>query len=170
MTPDQTMKLFLSISIHRMCDQYLSKISKCIEALTREQLWERGVNQTNSLGGILLHICEQVYRNTLQYRDKGVVFQSGIEDYFPDLGLSCEELMRKVDETFKTWEMAVKSIAANSPTAMDMHRTYHLVEHTSYHLGQLVDRVQIETGKSFKFVQSGLNERNLSALIEEDGL
>jgi hypothetical protein len=114
MTTDQTMNLFLRISVHRMCDQYLPKIRQCTFALNTQQLWEHGVNQTNSLGGILLHICEQVHRNTLRYQDKGTDFLSGIEDYFPDLELSCDDLMHKVEDAFVAWEIVMKNLVADT--------------------------------------------------------
>lgn len=38
-----------------------------------------------------------------------------------------------------------------------MHQLYHVVEHTGYHLGQIIDRVQAATGEKFSFVQNGLN-------------
>jgi hypothetical protein len=167
MTNDQTMKLFLRISLHRMCDQYLPKLRQCIGALDTRQLWEREENQVNSIGGIILHVCEQIRRNTIRCQQPGTVFVSGTEDYFPDAGLSCEELLREVEGTFAAWRRVMESLLVGPSPTVDMYSTYHLVEHTSYHLGQVVDRVQTKTGIAFKFVQNGLNEQNLRALVEQ---
>jgi hypothetical protein len=164
---DQTMRLFLRISLHRMCDQYLPKLRQCIGVLDTGQLWERDGNQANSIGGIILHVCEQIRRNTIRYHEPGTDFASGTEDYFPDAGLSYEELLREVEGTFAAWRGVMESLLDEALPTVDMYSTYHLVEHTSYHLGQIVDRVQTRTGTAFKFVQNGLNERNLRALIEQ---
>ncbi|MBY6273477.1 MAG: hypothetical protein CW346_14870, partial [Bacillaceae bacterium] len=53
----------------------------------------------------------------------------------------------------------------NMPDEIDMHSLYHLVEHTGYHLGQIVDRAKRMTKKSFNFCQNGINERNLKERI-----
>lgn len=47
-------------------------------------------------------------------------------------------------------------------------RHYHVVEHTSYHLGKVIDRAQRKTGAVFQFVQNGLNERNLRGIVEDE--
>jgi|GEM_PF-717786 len=163
---DKTMELFLRLSMNRMVDHHLPKIRHCLDALNTQQLWEHEVNQTNSVGGILLHIYEQIRRHTVMYEQVGPVAASGIENYFPDLEISPEELAQKVEEAFTLWQGALQELALDESKEIDMHSIYHLVEHTSYHLGQIVDRAQKKTGKAFKFVQNGLNERNLRAIVE----
>ena len=44
---------------------------------------------------------------------------------------------------------------------IDLHSLLHLVEHTSYHLGQVVDRTKSIKGQQFNFCQNGINEKNL---------
>ena len=49
---------------------------------------------------------------------------------------------------------------------MDLHSLLHLVEHTSYHLGQVVDRTKSITEQQFNFCQNGINEKNLRTRVE----
>jgi hypothetical protein len=49
-----------------------------------------------------------------------------------------------------------------------MNDIYHLVEHTGYHLGQIVDRTQRINKTLFQFVQNGINEKNLKKLLEDE--
>lgn len=49
---------------------------------------------------------------------------------------------------------------------MDLHSLLHLVEHTSYHLGQVVDRTKFIKGQQFNFCQNGINEKNLRIRVE----
>ncbi|MNF04884.1 hypothetical protein D3C80_2044960 [compost metagenome] len=51
---------------------------------------------------------------------------------------------------------------------VNQYNIYHLVEHTAYHLGQIVDRTQRLTGIRFQFVQNGINESGLKEIIEEE--
>ena len=49
---------------------------------------------------------------------------------------------------------------------IDLHSLLHLVEHTSYHLGQVVDRTKSIKGQQFNFCQNGINEKNLKIRVE----
>jgi hypothetical protein len=167
--------LFLKISLHRMCDHYLPKLTAAIRSVDREALWLREGENLNSIGGIALHLCEHIRRNTLYLRQGAAFFSRGIEEYFPHLPLSPEELAARVEQTFGEWrqamEVRLRQIRSEShPEEADpedeMHRVYHLVEHTGYHLGQIVDRAKRLTGRSFGFIQGGLNERQLRERIQ----
>lgn len=67
----------------------------------------------------------------------------------------------------REWREAMLELTATVCTEDDMHHLFHIVEHTGYHLGQVVDRVQRTTGARFQFCQNGLNERNLRLSIHE---
>ena len=163
---DQTLELFLQISKHRVMDNYLPKIRQCLKVIDMNQLWGHEKHETNSIGGILLHICEQVSRHTAGYEQHGQVSTAGVEDYFPDMKKSSDELLMKLEKTFSAWSMAIDGFINGDIGTVDFFSIYHLVEHTSYHLGQIVDRIQRKTGVSFQFVQHGLNERGLRKIIE----
>ena len=102
-------------------------------------LTEHGPNETNSVGGIVRHVCEHVSRNT-NSMPADTRRHGGIENYFPDTMESPEELVQNVETTFTGWSRAIAELIAGEGSAVDLHRTYHLVEHTSYHLGEIVDR------------------------------
>jgi len=170
---------FLNISLHRMFDHYLPKLTASIRAVDREHLWRREGENLNAIGGIVLHICEHVRRNAIFLTSRDTRFPAGIEEHFPDLLLSPEELSARVEQTFSEWQTAMKTRIAQTLSdartgdidpVTEMHRVYHLVEHTGYHLGQIVDRVKRITGRSFRFTQEGLNERRLREIIETSPL
>lgn len=163
---DETLKLFLQISKHRVMDNYLPKMRECLNVLNIHQLWEHETHEANSIGGILLHICEQVSRHTLGYKRQGQVSAAGVEDYFPDIKTTSDELLLKIEQTFSSWSTAIDGFMNNDLRDLDSFSIYHLVEHTSYHLGQIVDRVQRKTGVSFQFVQHGLDEGSLRKIME----
>lgn len=49
---------------------------------------------------------------------------------------------------------------------IELHGLLHLVGHTSYHLGQIVDRTKSIKGQQFNFCQNGINEKNLRTRVE----
>ncbi|MHB1682862.1 MAG: GNAT family N-acetyltransferase [Bacilli bacterium] len=158
---------FLRITRHRMADHYLTKLLQVIRAVNSEQLWLHDAGDANSTGGVVLHICEHVRRSANLFRKtEKLMYPNGIEDHFPDLAMSPDELAATVETVFREWREAMHALTATVCTEDDMHHLLHLVEHTGYHLGQVVDRVQRMTGAHFQFCQNGLNERNLRLLID----
>jgi hypothetical protein len=169
MENNQTLKLFVKISQQRMYHHYLPKLIYSVQKLNSEQLWRKEASNVNTVGGIVLHICEHVRRNSIRFSNQNhVAFNKGIEDYFPDLNLSNRELIQLIKESFNEFNETMEQLIVNLHDQIDMHSLYHLVEHTGYHLGQIVDRSKSITNKSFNFCQSGLNEKNLKSIIENE--
>ncbi|WP_407638504.1 hypothetical protein [Bacillus alveayuensis] len=161
------MHLFLNISLHRMYDHYLPKLLQVIQVLDQEEIWMKETKETNTIGGIVLHICEHIRRNTLQYTDSAIQFSKGIEEYFPQFDWSSEELCEHVQMTFDKWRNEIMKCIDSLDSNVDIHCLYHLVEHTAYHLGQIIDRVKRIKRISFQFCQKGLNEKTLREMVEE---
>lgn len=155
--------MFITISKHRMCDQYLHKLRICIESLTEDQLWQSDSERSNSIGGIVLHIMEHIDRNTARMMNPHMIFEQGIERFFPASLEKKAEVIDRLTAAFNRFGTAVDHVGL----AADMYNIYHLVEHTGYHLGQIVDRAQSLAAAKFEFVQNGINEKALRSIVEE---
>jgi uncharacterized damage-inducible protein DinB len=149
-----------------MCDHYLPKLLKSVRSLSTEQLWHKESEHLNSVGGIVLHICEHIKRNAQLYKGSSVSYQQGIEEFFPQEKMSPEELASEIERIFMDWKTAITEYCQQPEFEIDLHRLYHLIEHVSYHIGQVVDRVKRLTQISFQFCQNGLNEQQLRELVE----
>ncbi|MCU4988347.1 hypothetical protein OCF10_05215 [Bacillus cereus] len=158
------MELVYKISYHRMQDHYLPKFIQTISLVSEEDLWKEG-NSINSIGRIVLHICEHIQRNTNRYKNQNIVFEKEIEEYFPVKRQHTEVLLQYVEEVFGEWRKAYIQ-AWEEKRHIDLHSLLHLVEHTSYHLGQIVDRTKSIKGQQFNFCQNGINEKNLRTRVE----
>jgi uncharacterized damage-inducible protein DinB len=151
-----------------MYEHYLPKLVKAIQSLSREHLWEQDQDISNSIGGIVLHICEHVNRHVIRYSNSGTT-NGGIENYFPNLKLETEELLVMTKEKFEEWNNLIRKYLSGEFEAelLDMNDVFHLVEHTGYHLGQIIDRAQRVNNILFQFVQTGINEKNFKKLLED---
>ena len=158
------MELVYKISYHRMQDHYLPKLVQAIRLVSEEDLWKQET-AVNSIGGIVLNICEHLQRNTRRYKGPNIVFENGIEEYFPIKHLSSETLLKTVEEIFDEWGKVYIQVWEEK-RHIDLHSLLHLVEHTSYHLGQIVDRTKSIKGQQFNFCQNGINEKNLRTRVE----
>lgn len=160
--------LFLRVTLHRMKDLYAPKLKLALAPLTKEVLWSKPGNSGNSIGGIVLHICEHIHRNQLRLTGREEELAAGFERYFPDEDLSATQLLELAERQLRDWEAVMHLYLSGESvfTAEQLHQLYHLVEHTGYHLGQVLDRIQSGTGTTFDFVQKGLNERFLRERVE----
>ncbi|MBW3494409.1 hypothetical protein [Bacillus sp. FDAARGOS_1420] len=158
------MELVYKIIYHRMQEHYLPKLVQAIRLISEEDLWKQR-DSINSIGGIVLHICEHLQRNTKRNKNPNIVFEKGIEEYFPVKRLSSEVLLKNVEEIFDEWRKAYMQVWKEKKH-IDLHNLLHLVEHTSYHLGQIVDRTKSIKGQQFNFCQNGINEKNLRTKVE----
>lgn len=161
---------FTRISIFRMCEHYLPKLKIALDSLDKEALWKHEKETHNSIGGIVLHVGQHIQRHITRYSKSGNV-EGGIEDFFPDeVALSSKDLIIFITERFNSWRevMTVYIEGDRDERNLDMFDIYHLVEHTSYHLGQIIDKVQRLTDMKFQFVQNGINETSLKALIAKN--
>ncbi|WCF06027.1 DinB family protein [Paenibacillus thiaminolyticus] len=161
---------FIRISLHRMCDHYVPKLDAALHALSTEDVWRTESGHANSIGGIVLHIGEHVQRHIERYSNLGHAAAGGIENYFPDEGIEVNELRGRTAKTFGEWKRLISRYVAGELDVerLDMADVYHLVEHTGYHLGQIIDRAQRLSGARFQFMQGGINERNLMKLLANE--
>lgn len=159
---DSSMHEFKIISKHRMYDQYLVKLRACIVLLDEQVLWRVGETETNSIGGIINHIMVHVRRNAPKLIDPTITYKQGMEDSFIPSMQNKEQLMDELEEAFSSF-----CVALDHTGTINMYDVYHVVEHTAYHLGQIIDRVQKLADHRFQFVQTGLNEKALHAIVQQ---
>lgn len=158
---------FTRISILRMCEHYLPKLNIALDGVSKDILWKHEKERLNSIGGIVLHVGQHIQRHIIRYSNSGKV-EGGIENYFPDENASSSlELIQFINERFNSWREVMNDYTEGikDEENLDMFDIYHLVEHTGYHLGQIIDRVQRLTDKNFQFVQNGINESKLKAAL-----
>ncbi|AIE79822.1 group-specific protein [Bacillus cereus] len=74
-------------------------------------------------------------------------------------------MLQYVEKVFDEWGKAYIQ-AWEEKRHIELHSLLHLVEHTSYHLGQIVDRTKLIKGQQFNFCQNGINEKNLRTRVE----
>ena len=116
MSDNQTLKLFIKISQQRMYNHYLPKLIESVRQLNLEALWYKEIESLNSIGGIIIHICEHIKRNSIRFSNqKHISFNKGIEEHFPNLNLPPEELRKLVEETFNEFNLVMQKLINNTP-------------------------------------------------------
>lgn len=172
MGEDELGELFMRITLHRMTDLYRPKLQEALSTISLEELWSEPYPSGNPVGSIVLHVTEHVARSSLRLHRHCDQLQPNFERFFPAGDQTPEQLIQLFEGELLSWKIFMLECLSDG-TRMDpeqMHQLYHVVEHTGYHLGQIIDRVQASTGKKFSFAQNGLNEAYLRRQIEEGKL
>jgi uncharacterized damage-inducible protein DinB len=148
-------RAFIRHSRFRLRDDYRVKIAAAVDALSDEQVWWRPNEASNSIGNLILHLCG----NARQWILAGVAGQ-------PDTRRRADEFSRRdpmardhllrllettiadVDRQLAALDAEVTSEGSDAPLQRVcvpqgfaqnvLDAVYHVVEHFSYHTGQVV--------------------------------
>jgi uncharacterized damage-inducible protein DinB len=147
-------------SKRRLIDESVPRIKKCLDKLNEEEIWRRPNVETVSVGNLVLHLCG----NVRQWICTGL---GGEPDHrersaeFSEPGpIPKELLLAKLDETMRDAERAMD--AADPASLLDMRPVQgfeesglsilvHVVEHFSYHTGQITYAVKANKAIDFGY-------------------
>jgi uncharacterized damage-inducible protein DinB len=131
----------------RYFEQYLRKIRECLALLSEEQVWWRPNEACNSAGNLLLHLRGNLSQWVLAAlggaayeRHRGQEFRARGGAGKAELLAGLEEVVRRVRGVIA----ALDGEALARPHRVQAYDTdgagivFHVVEHMSYHTGQIV--------------------------------
>ncbi|MEO0901911.1 MAG: DinB family protein [Bacteroidota bacterium] len=162
-------KEFVAQACYRM-DESMRMVKKCMDQLSEEMIWKKPNSVSNSIGNLILHLCG----NITQY---GIASLQGLDDdrnrdeeFEITTGYSKTELIDKLSNTVS----AAKSSFLNSNTEELLKKRkvqgfefsgvgniVHVVEHFSYHTGQIALWTKLLNNKDLGFYDGfNLNIKN----------
>ena len=150
---------FIQQSILRMTESS-ERIKICLDQITEQQVWQKPNSQTNSIGNLILHLCGNITQyaiaslgNKEDHRERDLEFSTTD-------GFSKDELWKKIKATAN---LAIDTI--NKTPQSELLRTrnvqgfeltgigiiIHVVEHYSYHTGQIALWTKLLVDKDLGF-------------------
>jgi len=140
----------------RMIEEGLSRIEKCFSLLTEDQIWHQQNENSNSMGNIVLHLCG----NIAQYIHSGIGGKEDLRQRDDEFKLSSrmdsKELLIKIQHVVQE---ANRIVSGLDPRVFSEDRKVqgfdenvtsiivHVIEHYSYHIGQLTYYTKYVTDK-----------------------
>lgn len=136
---------FIEQSLHRMHEN-TTRIAKCLEELSEEEIWHRPNDSSNSVGNLLLHLCGNIRQYAVSSLGKLPDTRTRDAEFEATQGFSKSELLQLLTDTIKIAEvimqtsdeedlMEVRSVQCYQLSGMGI--ILHVVEHYSYHTGQI---------------------------------
>ena len=150
---------FIENSCFRM-EESLRMIRISLDKISEEQLWQKPNPALNSIGNLILHLCG----NMTQY---GIASLKGIDDernrdleFSTEGGITKEALLTKLSETVNEVKTTFREIALSRLLAKKKVQGFefsgignivHVVEHFSYHTGQIAFWVKLLQNEQLGF-------------------
>jgi uncharacterized damage-inducible protein DinB len=142
--------------------EYRTKIRLAVELLSTEQLWWHPNEASNSVGNLLLHLAGNVRQwivsgvgGAADTRRRAAEFAARDGSHAHELLAALDATLDEVDAVLATLTPAVlmerRHIQGRDLVVLDA--VFHVVEHFSYHVGQIVLVTKMLAPDSVKFYE-----------------
>ena len=169
MEEQQFVREFINQSIRHL-DENTPRIKICLDELSEEEVWRRPNVSSNSIGNLILHLCG----NMTQYIISSL---GGIEDrrerdleFSTTSGYNKKELLEKLTSTVSQCKRVIKDLSGGELLKVRSVQGFnhsgtgiiiHVVEHYSYHTGQIAFWTKLLKDKDLGFYAGqDLNVKN----------
>lgn len=151
-------------------DESLRMVKMALSKISESQIWTKPNNSLNSIGNLLLHLCGNMrqygiasLQNTEDTRHRALEFS--IDGGFTKVELlnQLEATVNEVKSSFNTIskERMVSKQSVQGFTLSGLGNLIHVVEHFSYHTGQIALLTKLITDEQLGFYKDqDLNTKN----------
>jgi uncharacterized damage-inducible protein DinB len=137
---------FLSDSRAFLTKDYLPSIERCVARLTDEQIWSRPNEASNSIGNLLLHLAGSTRYWATEVIGGTPIGRVRQREFDQREIIPARELMATLRAAVEEADQRLGSLSG--PQLLEIRKTreeeftvlwcvYHIVEHFSYHTGQI---------------------------------
>lgn len=153
---------FIDQSRFYLQTEYRVKLRAAVEALPADALWWRANDQSNSVGNLLMHLAG----NVRQWIVGGVGGAPNTRDraaeFAANAGTGAAELLANLERVLDEADAVLANVSAEDLATPRMiqgrevtvfEATYHVVEHFSLHLGQIILVVKMHAPGSVQFYE-----------------
>lgn len=166
----KTMTLELAQRAATHFNENLEKIESCFDRLSEEEIWQRPNGSSNSMGNLILHLCGNITQYATSSLGRHEDKRERDAEFAALGGLGKEELMQMMRSTVEKANAVFTSLNESELTRERMVQGFsmtgiavlmHVVEHFSYHTGQIIFYTKQLKDKGFDFYAGhDLNAKN----------
>jgi uncharacterized damage-inducible protein DinB len=153
-------ELFISEARRHLRQEYLPWLRACLAKLNEEDVWWRPNEKSNSAGNLILHLCGNIRQWIIHGVGGAADLRNRPAEFAARESGSKAELLQKLESTLAE----VEAVLANLPldklaeprviqgfNVTVLGAIFHVVEHFSYHTGQIIYITKIRTGEDLRF-------------------
>ena len=153
---------FIERSRHHLTHEYRTKVRVAVESLPPDALWRRANEQSNSVGNLLLHLTGNVRQWIVSGVGGAPDTRYRAAEFEARSGADAATLLDSLDDVLDEADTVLAGLSAadlaSSRTIQGrdvsvLEAVYHVVEHFSGHVGQIVLIAKAHTPGSIKFYE-----------------
>lgn len=160
---------FIHHSINRI-EENTKKVTKCFDELDEKDIWIHPNESSNSIGNLVLHLCGNIRQYIIsslggkedtRERDLEFLTQSGLNkgELLGKLSAIINEAKTIISAADAGNLLKVRSVQGYEYSGLGI--IYHVVEHYSYHTGQIIFFTKLLKNKDMAFYSGiNLNKKN----------
>jgi uncharacterized damage-inducible protein DinB len=138
-------------------DDFLPKLKHCLEDMHDEDIWWRPNEQSNSIGNLVLHLCGNMKQWIVNSIGGGQFERNRDSEFTERRPIPRAELAATIEMTVKEVDSVLAGLSEDARlldrfsvqvySTSRLQAIYHVVEHFSYHLGQILYIYKMRTGR-----------------------
>jgi uncharacterized damage-inducible protein DinB len=166
---DNVSQELIKQSVYRF-ELNLPRIEKCLDELNDEEIWQRPNSSSNSIGNLVLHLCGNITQYIISGLGGKADERNRDSEFSAAGGMKKDELRKKIQSTVMNAVQVMKNLDENDLTGVKSLQGFdvsgianiiHVVEHFSYHTGQITFWTKCLKDKDLGFYKEmDLNKKN----------
>jgi uncharacterized damage-inducible protein DinB len=151
---------FVEASRMFITQEFLPMLAHCLERMSEEDIWWRPNDRSNSVGNLVLHLCGNVRFWLIKSVGRGD-YQRNREAEFAARGpIPTAELIASLRSAVNEADKILEELPVSRLlerysivryNTSGLQAVYHVIEHFSRHLGQILYVYKMRTGRDLDF-------------------
>ena len=150
---------FIQQSIIRM-NESTERIKICLDKLSEDQVWHKPNENTNTIGNLILHLCGNITQYAIASLSSKKDERKRSLEFSTTGGYNKNELWQKMESTALLATDTIKNISESELLRVRNVQGFelsgvgiivHVVEHYSYHTGQIALLTKLLINKDLRF-------------------
>jgi uncharacterized damage-inducible protein DinB len=136
------------------------RIVRCFELLSEEQIWHRAGEASNALGNLALHLAGNVRQWIVHGVGGAADARVRDAEFAARGGHTRGELLARLDAAVREAAEVIRRAKLDAPVEVQGYKVpaveaiFHVVEHFSYHTGQIVFAAKAFTDRDLGFYRA----------------
>ncbi|MEM7162273.1 MAG: DinB family protein [Bacteroidota bacterium] len=165
-----TKSLLIADVERRLCEESIPRIEKCLNTLNENDLWWRPNDSGNSIANLILHLngnvrqwifsgllgAKDMRTRSLEFSSRNNHAKTELNDILTNLSVDLKKKLPLLHDIDLSQEKTIQGFEENGVSIL-----MHVVEHFSYHTGQIALLTKAMKNKDLGFYgNSHLNDLN----------
>ena len=153
---------FIEASRLFLKDDFLPKAKHCLEAMSEQDVWWRPNEQSNSVGNLLMHLAGNIRQWVVSGVGGAPSTRDRAAEFAATSGVGTAGLLATLDQALDDVDAVLASLSAadllttrtiQGRELSVLEAVYHVVEHFSLHLGQIIFIAKLHAPGGVRFYE-----------------